>query len=345
VSLGAACVHVRVSSDSATASVERHWATTSDGWKIELIRFRPKGAVNGRPVILCHGVASQGMSFDLDDTHSMAHWMAAQGRDTWAMSVRGMGASDRANESVGRSNVITVDDFALKDLPAVIKQIQSVTGEKQIDYVGHSMGGIMLYMALASGVEGISAGVSMGSPIRVDYGSTLIDFVRDAAPKLLSPSSNLPAQWGSQFIAPFPNLIEQGLMQQIFYNPKTTATPTWQSLLQNGTGDVPGGVALQLVRLAEHGRFESFDGGVNYKEKMRDIKVPVMVLAARGDQMVVTSGTKDAFRALGPNAEWKLISRANGAATEYGHLDLLMGDKANVEVWPFVLAFLNRHPR
>jgi hypothetical protein len=58
----------------------------------------------------------------------------------------------------------------------------------------------------------------------------------------------------------------------------------------------------------------------------------------------VVPAVKDAYRALGGPKEWLLIGEENGAEADYGHLDLVIGERAGTEVFPRVLDFLDRHP-
>ena len=44
-----------------------------------------------------------------------------------------------------------------------------------------------------------------------------------------------------------------------------------------------------------------------------------------------------------PDEGWAVIGVESGAKADYGHMDLVMGDRAKDEVWPKVLAFFDRH--
>jgi hypothetical protein len=47
-----------------------------------------------------------------------------------------------------------MQDMALKDLPAAFEYIFNITKEK-INYVGHSQGTLIMFMALAEGVPSV----------------------------------------------------------------------------------------------------------------------------------------------------------------------------------------------
>ena len=59
--------------------------------------------------------------------------------------------------------------------------------------------------------------------------------------------------------------------------------------------------------------------------------------------IAMAPAVKDGFRALGGPKEWLLITRANGTRGEYGHMDLVIGERAAGEVWSKVLDFFDRH--
>jgi pimeloyl-ACP methyl ester carboxylesterase len=163
------CGHFRIV--PLPASAERHRARTSDGWELSMVRYRAKGPPQGRPVILCHGIAANDRNMDLDDEHSMARWFAARGREAWTLSLRGTGGSDFASPRDGRPDDSDFDAYWKEDLPAAVAKVIQESGATEVDWVGHSMGGMVLYAWLAHGGTGIGAGVTLGTPTRLDFGT------------------------------------------------------------------------------------------------------------------------------------------------------------------------------
>lgn len=322
---------------------EQHRAKTEDGWEISLTRYRPSGAPTGLPVILCHGISANARNLDLDERHSLARWLAAHGREAWTMSVRGAGDSDGIDEEKGRHPPITFDSYWRFDLPGVIRHVREVSGAPAVDYVGHSMGGLVAYAYLSQGGQGLNAVATLGSPTRLDWGTGLETWLHSIAPKLVSPDLMIPSALGAHAAAPFQALVDDGPFQRFFYNPQSSTTASWQRLLAYGTADVAGGVALQLIGMLDGGRFQSLDCTLDFKKDMARITTPVLVVAARLDRVALAPGVKDGYRALGGPKEWLVITRANGAKGEYGHMDLLIAERAADEVWASVLRFLDGH--
>lgn len=323
---------------------ELHRARTDDGWEISLTRYRAVGESKGPPVVLCHGISANERNMDLDEHHSMARWFASQGREAWTMSLRGTGMSDGIDASKGRAGPIFFDDYWKHDLPAVVAYVTRISGAPAIDYAGHSMGGMVLYAYLSQGGPGIHAAATLGSPTRLDWGSGLETLLKAVGPKLVTPQWMIPSGLGAHVAAPIQGLMEDGPFQRFFYNPQSTSPEAWRRLMVYGTADVAGGTALQLIELMQTGRFQSADGKLDLRADMAKITTPVMVIAGRLDRIAVAPSVKDGYRALGGPKEWLLITRANGARGEYGHMDLVIGERAADEVWSKILAFFARAP-
>jgi polyhydroxyalkanoate synthase len=333
------CAHLQVVPRPKEAESFR--ARTADGWEISLTRYKPKGPVKGPPVLLCHGISANDRNMDLDDELSMARWFAAQGREAWTISLRGTGESDGVDASKGRAEPISFDDYWRQDLPAAIELVRKVSGAEAIDYIGHSMGGMALYAYLGQGGQGVRKAATLGSPTRLDWGSTLELVVRTVGPVVASKPASLPSAFGSKLAAPFQGVVPDGVFQRIFYNPQSTDTEAFQRLMVYGVADTAGGTALQLITLMETGRFLSADGTIDLKAGMANIRTPILVVAGRLDRIAVVPAVKDGYRALGGPKKWLVITRANGAKGEYGHMDLVIGKRAAAEVWTNVLGFFD----
>lgn len=337
----AACANLRVV--PLPPEAEHHRPKTKDGWELSLVRYRPRGAVTGRPVLLCHGISANERNMDLDDEHSMARWFAAQGREAWTMSVRATGESDRPDPSKGRTVPIRFDHYWQHDLPTAIEHVRRVSGAEAIDYAGHSMGGMIAYAYLSQGGTGLHAVATLGSPTRLDWGTGLESLLRALGPTFVSDEAMFPSQLGASLTAPMQTWVDDGPFQRFFYNPESTKPEVWQRLVVYGTADTAGGVAKQLLDVVDTGRFTSFDGRIDFRAGMARITTPVIVVAGKLDRVAPTPAVKDGFRALGGPKKWLLITRANGAGGEYGHMDLVIGERAPTEVFRPVLDFFNQH--
>ncbi|MDP2270723.1 MAG: alpha/beta fold hydrolase [Archangium sp.] len=321
---------------------ELHRAKTDDGWEISLTRYKAVGEIKGFPVVLCHGISANERNMDLDEQHSMARWIASQGREAWTVSLRGTGTSDTIDAEHKRPGPIYFDDYWRHDLPAVIDYVKRTSGASAIDYAGHSMGGMVLYAYLSQGGQGVHAAATMGSPTRLDWGTGMESLLKTLGPVFVSPESMIPSGVGALLASPFQGAMEDGPFQRFFYNPQSTETETWRRLMVYGTAPVSGGTALQLISLMDTGQFQTFDGKIDLRADMAKITTPVLVVAGRLDRIAVAPAVKDGYRALGGPKEWLLMTRANGSRGEYGHMDMVIGERASTELWPKVLMFFDK---
>jgi pimeloyl-ACP methyl ester carboxylesterase len=155
----------------------------------------------------------------------------------------------------------------------------------------------------------------------------------------------LPSALGGALAAPFQGPLTDSPFQRLFYDPDNTRVETWQRLMAYGTADTSGAVARQLAKLVATGDFTSADGALDFRAAMGGIEAPVLVVAGRLDRIAPTAAVRDGYAALGGAKEWLLVSRANGTVAEYGHMDLVVGERAPEEVWSRVLDFFTRAAR
>ncbi len=320
----------------------RFRARTADGWELALVRYLPAAPATGRPVLLCHGISSNDRNMDLDARHSIARWFAAHGREAWTMALRGNGLSDHADWAAGRRPGYTFDDYWQYDRPAAIAKVREVSGAPEIDFVAHSMGGMVLYAYLSQGGEGIAAAATMGSPTRLDWGNPA-DPTLVAAVQTLDTTWSFPSAVPELLVVPATLAMQGTPLEFLLYDPRNTTPETWRRLMVGGADWTSGAVIAQLANLIDRGFFGSADGTRDFRKDLARVRVPVLVVAGKRDRVGVPPAVKDGYRLLGGPKEWFLAGEENGAQADYGHMDLVLGERAPVELWPRVLDFLDRH--
>ena len=339
---GCSCAHWFVEPLPPEAQLDR--ARTGDGWDIALVRYPAQGAPTGRPVLLCHGITANARNMDLDRDHSLARWLAAHGREAWTMSLRGSGAF-QGTPAAHRRGHFTFDTLWRQDLTAAIRTVRERSRAETIDFVGHSMGGLLVYAYLAEGGEGLNAVATLGSPTRLDWGGASDHLLALFAPVVLRKGALLPLSLLAQLAVPVQGTIGDHPFETLLYNPRNTTLATFQRLLAIGIGDLPAGVGSQMASMVSTGRFGSEDGRTDYRSDLARVHTPVLVVAGKADRVAIPPGVKDGYRALGGPKEWLLLGEENGVEADYGHMDLVLGDRAQTELWPRVLDFLDRHAR
>lgn len=348
----------------------QHRARTADGWEIALVQYKPQGTPTGRPVLLCHGISANARHMDLDEAHSLARYLARNGREAWTMSIRGTGESDRVDEAKGRKGGYTFDTVWRNDHPAAVAYVRAhavtpslvaqalARGEDhglpphvaalsapspRIDYIGHSMGGMLIYAYLSQGGEGLSSVVILGSPTRLDWGGPVEPVIARGSRAVVPVSAVIPMTSAALMSMPLQGYVPGTPLERLLYNPENMSREAWRRLIAIGTGDVSAGLWLQLVNMTESGRFESFDGTIDYRRDMAKIQNPILVVAGKVDRIATPPAVRDGYRALGGHKEWFLAAEENGLVADYGHMDLLVGKRAATELFPRVLQFLDRH--
>lgn len=335
--LAAACLRP-AAEPAPVRGAERLTARTADGWNLALVRYRPAGASTGLPVLLCHGISANARNMDLDAAHSLAQWMAAHGREAFALSLRGTGESDVPDPEEGRSADYSIDTFAQQDVPAAIAKILEVTGAGQVDYVGHSMGGMVAYIYLARGGGEIHALATLGSPTRFATGGAGEEMLRRASRFARAmPFVDVPAL--SRLSAPIFAGVDT-VLDPLMYNPNNLSPETWRKLLTEGTGSVSGGVVRQFAQILQRDGLVSADGALDYRPMLSSAKVPALVVAGKLDRIAPAPSVRAGYDLLGGEKSFFVAGEENGFLFDYGHMDLILGERAGQELWPRVLAFL-----
>lgn len=321
-------------------------ARTGDGWELAIAHYPGTAPVRGRPVLLCPGLSSNDRSLDLDPEHSLARWLARQGRDVWLLSVRGVGWS-RPVEGLKRGAAagadLTLDALWREDLATALRLVRRESNAAAVDVIGYSLGGMLLYAYLAEGGEGVGAAVTMAAPTRLDGSGFWIQASTTFARWFAMADRPLPFRFLVQAATQVHPAVPGDPLETLLYNPGNVRASEWSRFSAEGFDDLPGGLALQLARMVETGRFESADGRIDYRRDMGRIKIPILVVAGKLDRLATTPAVRDGFVALGGPKEWLVLGEENGLRSDYGHLDPIVGERASIEVWPRLLEFLDRH--
>jgi pimeloyl-ACP methyl ester carboxylesterase len=320
-----------------TPADEFHTATTGDGWGLALYRYRPTPSARPlphEPVILCHGMLSNRFNVDLDECHSVARHLRSAGFDIWVMELRGRGRSRRAGTGGLWPFDWTIDDYIRHDVPTVIDYVCRTAGADGVHWVGHSLGGMILYAACALGLTGrIRSAVMSDVPADMSLikRRRLAGVMYGRLVPIVPPILFIPIVLVLAWISPSRFLPKYGIRSR----------RTMLRIVANGVINVGcSRAALHLASVLRRGRFVSWDGRIDYEAGIDRIHFPVMQIAAAQRYSSERAARVLIDRAPVRDKTYVRVGRAEGFSEDYNHFTVLLGEKARDEIFPIVADFL-----
>lgn len=317
---------------------EVYAVTTEDGWKLRLFRHLPREGGQGEPVLLCPGVVANHWEFELPSAGSLVDALTQAGYDCWILDPRGRRSSRPA---IGQSyDDVAMDDWLNQDLPAAIDYVRVATRYDYVHYVGHSMGGMLLYAFNAAfGQDKIASGTTLASPVgfeglgKRNYGpvvkalrlrSQVEYIVRALAPLAMLfklQASFLPINWSN-------------------LSPKVGARALYNML------ELPShrvGAELEFWVRQEIWRMNNDE--LDVAASLAEFDLPLLAIYAAADPLVPIHRARAFFEAI-PHQDKRMIvlSRENGHSADYNHIDLVMGKRSWDEVYQPIIDWLREHP-
>ncbi|WP_263265097.1 lysophospholipase [Pseudomonas sp. RIT-PI-S] len=265
------------------------------------------GAGRGAPVVLLHGSFSNRRFWYSPKGIGLGATLARAGFDVWIPEMRGHGLSPRNQQY--RHN--TVADYARYDLPVINAFVTELSGQRPC-WLGHSLGGITLAMAL--GARYLAADEFAGVAL---FGSQVS---RTAWPLRVAPLN-----WAAR-------LVLRGF--EHLSGPR----------FKRGPEDEPAGIGLELLRW--HGlRRRLGRGGADWRDGLAEVKLPLLVVAGAGDRQDPPWACEQLFLRFGGDGQFLMLGQAQGFSQDFGHVDMLVSKAAQAQVWPQVVRWLSAPAR
>lgn len=314
---------------------------TADGSFVELRRL-PESEDRGRrgpPVLLVHGLALNHRNNDMTEDLSLGRYLSRAGRDVWLLTLR----SGREDLTWREERWVTFENMARHDVPLGVDEVLRRTGAEHLDYVGFSMGGMLMYACLGRFVapEQLRRVVIVGSPSRIRPPLAMLAMVAGAIPQWAVPTLRL--RLVSRFMAFAAEIVHTPIHRWV-YNPQNVDRGVAAHSLVNGFVNIPGGLAAEFVRWASDGEAVRYEG-TPVVETLRRAPTPVLFVAGAADRLAPVESVALAFEAWGADVEgvdkrMTVAGIEQGAAADYGHGDLAIGRFAEQDVFEPVGAFL-----
>lgn len=332
------------------------YAYTADGWRLGVRHYVPAHPDPAKlPVVLCHGLGLNATFWTITDNHLPAQ-LNERGYDVYVFDIRASGENGR----IGRTDRINrrlrqtpfrergeadwnVDDLMKYDVPAILDYVQRETGKDRVNWIGHSMGGMLMYpfLELNEHPERIANFVGMGSTITLAVTPQKDMLQANRAIRALSRFAS-PGRMGrplTYFRLPGMSKIDK------FYFSDDNVDDRTVSRFYGYTLEDPGpGAFRQLDSYLQFGHMLSADGRVDYAKLLGRVRTPTLMVAGQADIISDVPSTEITFRALSsPDKTLMKFGTSHGQVADYGHCDLVWSRHAPREIFPPVIDWLDQH--
>ncbi len=316
---------------------ETHRVPLPDGSWCELRRLKSPTPTTLPPVVMVHGIAINHRNIDAREDVSLARDVQATGRDVWLLTLR----SGRWDLTAKEKAQVDFAALARHDIPQAVAFVRERTGAAQVDYVGFSMGGMLLYASIGRTLplEQVRRVVIIGSPGFV--GAVL-------------PGTHVAAWLGQYWKPTTPSRFFAGLfafvseiivtpIQRVFLNPTNNKPGLLHTFLVDATSDIPGPLGVNMVQWAHQDGVIRLDGEP-ILPRLKEIPQPALFLAGGADKLGTPKSLRAAFEAWGGPKKFLLLAKKEGYSADYGHMDMITGPNASAEVFAPIIVFLAETP-
>ena len=329
------------------------FAYTRDGWKLGIRHLTPPNPDPTKlPVVLCHGLGLNGTFWTITDSH-LPSQLVARGYQVFIFDLRGSGNSAKVGlEGVNarrRQGPLpergeghwTVDETSFYDVPAVLDYVKTATGHDRVNWVGHSLGGMLLFpfLELSPEADRIANFVGMGSTILLAEAPQR-DMLRANRGLRLLTHLVSPGRLGRPLTYfRFPGLEHI----DAFYYTAANVDKRTISRFYGYTLEDTGRAALrQLDPYLAKGHFVSADRKTDYVTLLGSVKAPTLLIAGDGDLMSDVPSSKLMLDAIGSRDKSLLcFGKREGHVADYGHCDLVWSRYAPKEIFPPLIDWLD----
>jgi pimeloyl-ACP methyl ester carboxylesterase len=307
----------------------------SGSWRLEVRRYDVPATRDRRrrPVVMIPGYA---MNTHVLAYHprgrSLVEYLVSKGLDVWTANLRGQGgATGPAGERFG------IGELVLDDLPAVLEHVKAVSGTEQVDVIGCSLGGSLVYAWLAHHPHdhGIGNVVTIGAPLRWESVHPLL-----RAAFISGRLAGIVPIRGTRLLANqfLPYLRRLPGVLSIYMNPAHVDLSAIPELVETVDDPVPW-INRQMARWIQ--QRDLVVRGVNVTTGLAPVDgVRILAIIANRDGIV----PPDAARAITQAYPAASTLAVGDKHRWYAHADMFVGDHAEQDVFEPLAAFLENRP-
>lgn len=314
----------------AEDTAERGWYRSADGWECPLYRLRALPGRHATPVVLLHGAVLERRAFHLRERGSLASALLDAGFELWMPGHRG----DRQSQPPEQPQHVDFDAVVHHDLPAVAERIRALSGVPRALWVGHGLGGQLLWAFLASGgADAVAAGVALGAPMLFAPPASRARMAGQIA-RLLPEHWTLPLQTVARVLSP------SGLDHRGTSLARQLNGPARRGVMVHAVGDLRAGFVRQADTWLRAGRLVDRHDRRDYLSALAGCTVPMLAVGSEDDPSCPPAAARAPLVELASGA-----GRWHNLGSGWGHVDLVLGERAQHELHPVLCDWLDAHHR
>jgi pimeloyl-ACP methyl ester carboxylesterase len=311
--------------------------TTDDGVSLSIQRLCPQRRSARGAVVLQHGLGSNGLVFTLEGA-SFAEHLCELGYDCFVPDLRGAGRSQPFRAGDG------LDAYLEHDIPAILRAVREHAGARDLHWVGHSMGGLLLWMyAIENPDLDLARVVTIGSAIDYRPGHSVYRDLQRLLP-FVSFLPALPFGMITRALSPLSGRGPLFLPESMNFYRANVDRDVCRRMMAGGFTPIPLRLFHALKTTFSEQGFSR--GDIVYLPQLSSLRMPTLVVGGSRDPQATPEAVFATFDGLTGVADKRLLmcGRSYGHDEEYGHFDLIVGKRAQREVWPEIVAFLQDQP-
>jgi len=333
---------------------EFHPFRTEDGLVLQLTRYNGGGK---GPVIVSPGLGVSSLIFSIDTIGTnLLEFLFERGYDVWLLDFR---TSIALGTAGGQWDG---DQVARYDYPGAVAKVREVTGAESVQFVVHCWGASTFFMAMLAGLKGVRSFVSsqigahFHSPVDVNLKTGLhVPQIFDALgvksldayastteswwEKLYDQALKMPALLFAQGRCTSATCHRITFMYASLYCHEQLNEATHENLHELfGVGNMRSFEHIAAVGRAGH--LVDFSGGDVYLPHLERLNLPIAWVHGGENHCFLPKGTEETFELLCSRFDPAQYSRH--VIPGYGHIDCIFGKNASVDVFPHIVAHLDK---
>jgi len=324
------------------AKGESLWGETKDGRKIHIMFFKGEEKKKRNfPVILCHGLGAQGRYWYFDDELSWPKKLNDEGFDVFVPDLRGVGKT-------GGPYDFSFEDY-IYDVEAILEKVLKVEGVDKAHWVGHSMGGMVIYLSVSRNPQiqkKLKSFTAISSPYTIwgpwelwkithkNY-ENLSQFFKKVDSIPFSTFSYSFSIFGD-IIYPILKITKLIYLENFVWNLDNVPRDIRKKAMRYATGPVSTRVLEKFSKVLL--------GYEDFNFSFEKFKVPALFIVGTKDYLASPPTVKLAYsKASSENKKFILAGVGEGFQTDYGHVDITASKLATEEIFSQVLNFIKEN--